>query len=272
MMTARLAYLDVADYLREQILAGKLKPGDRLPTEAELCLQYGVSRSTIREALRMLSAHRLITTSRGVGGGTQVVGLDHGDITEMLRDHITMLSRSDTSTVTELVDVRVLVEVHCARLAARNSNPERAAKLRSAIPNDPQSLPAAELRRQTHHFHDILVEVAGNRMLRIVSEPLFRVMQNRPQPEGLAEDFWEQCTSEHLTISDAVTAGDADAAAEAMRRHLENLRARGAWSFGLEDTAALGARPEAGAVTRAQQSVGRSHASGKPSRNGSGTP
>ncbi|MBO0684496.1 MAG: winged helix-turn-helix transcriptional regulator, partial [Candidatus Dormibacteraeota bacterium] len=60
MPPSRVAYLQVADQLRERILTGKLVAGERLPSEAELCEQFGVSRSTIREALRILSSRHLL--------------------------------------------------------------------------------------------------------------------------------------------------------------------------------------------------------------------
>src|SRR5438105_3541510 len=68
----RLAFQQVADQLRELIVHGELGPGTRLPSEPELATQFLVSRSTIREALRMLSSQQLITTSRGVGGGSYI--------------------------------------------------------------------------------------------------------------------------------------------------------------------------------------------------------
>src|SRR2546427_8574550 len=100
------------------ILAGKLRAGHRLPTEAELRAQFGVGRSTIREALRMLSSERLLTTSRGVGGGSSVAHLNHDDVTEMLEVAVAVLTNSEGVSVAELLEARDLLEVPAARLAA----------------------------------------------------------------------------------------------------------------------------------------------------------
>ena len=66
------AYQTLADDLRAQIVAGRLRPGERLPTEPQLCARFGLSRSTVREALRLLASQHLIVTTRGVTGGSFV--------------------------------------------------------------------------------------------------------------------------------------------------------------------------------------------------------
>src|SRR5437773_12556446 len=68
----REAFGQVADQLRDLIASGALLPGQRLPTEVELGAEFGVSRATVREALRLLAAHNLIRTAKGVGGGSYV--------------------------------------------------------------------------------------------------------------------------------------------------------------------------------------------------------
>src|SRR5262245_36778413 len=66
----RPAYLQVSEQLRELVLSGWLKAGERLPSEPELAAQFGTSRSTVREAIRILAADGLLTTVRGVNGGS----------------------------------------------------------------------------------------------------------------------------------------------------------------------------------------------------------
>lgn len=67
------AYAVLAGHLRSRILSGELQPGERLPGEAELTAEFGVGRSTIREALRSLASQNLIETTRGVTGGASVM-------------------------------------------------------------------------------------------------------------------------------------------------------------------------------------------------------
>lgn len=221
----RVAYLEVANRLRDQILAGELSAGDRLPTEAELCERFGVSRSTIREALRMLSSQRLVTTSRGVGGGSSVAAIRHDDVTEMLRDSIVLLGHTQGATVAELLEARELLEVPAARLAAARRSEEQLERLRASLPRSLKSVDIRQIFEVNRSFHDILLESAGNRLLRVVTEPLFSVMQTRFLRDRAGLDFWERVMREHATILEAVEAGDPERAGREMAHHLVHLRA-----------------------------------------------
>src|SRR4051794_41929928 len=74
----------LADELRADITSGRLQPGERLPPEPELCVRTGVSRSTVREALRLLASQHLIVTTRGVTGGSFVAHPDAEQLSEAL--------------------------------------------------------------------------------------------------------------------------------------------------------------------------------------------
>lgn len=220
----RVAYLEVATRLRDQILAGELLAGDRLPTEAELCERFGVSRSTIREALRMLSSQRLVTTSRGVNGGSSVAAIRANDVTEMLRDSIVLLAQTEGATVAELLEARELLEVPAARLAAQRRSDEHLALLRGTIPDSLDNVDIRQIFEVNRSFHDVLLESAGNRLLRVVTEPLFSVMQTRFLRDRASMDFWRRVMREHAEILKAVEAGDAERAGSEMARHLVHLR------------------------------------------------
>jgi GntR family transcriptional regulator, transcriptional repressor for pyruvate dehydrogenase complex len=218
---SRIAYLEVADKLREQILTGKLVAGARLPSEAELCEQFGVSRSTIREALRMLSSRHLLTTSRGVGGGSQVAHIDHDDVSQLLQDFIVLLTQSAGVSLAELMEARDLLEVPAARLAAGRRTDEQLAELRAAIPHSPDLRDIFELNRRFHH---VLLQVAGNRLLTIVTEPMFYVMQTRFLSHRATMASWERIREDHAAILVAVEAGDGERAGDEMAAHLVRLR------------------------------------------------
>ena len=224
-MSTRLAYVDIAEQLRGQILTGQLKQGDQLPTEAELCDDFQVSRSTVREALRMLSAERFVTTSRGVGGGTHVVPIEHDDVTAMLRDQIILLSRSEGCTLEELMEVRRLLEGKAVRLAARQRTPEQVELLRGTIPATGEELSRLDLRARMLSFHAVVLQLAGNRLLRIVTEPIFQVMQTENLKGDVPADFWPRCNADHAGIFEAVVAGDEEQAARLMNAHLDELLA-----------------------------------------------
>jgi GntR family transcriptional regulator, transcriptional repressor for pyruvate dehydrogenase complex len=95
-MSAKEAYVEVADRLRTMILETELRAGDRLPSEMALAEQFAVGRSTIREALRILASQNLLVTSRGVTGGTSIAELKPSDVADALRDHLTLLTATSS--------------------------------------------------------------------------------------------------------------------------------------------------------------------------------
>jgi GntR family transcriptional repressor for pyruvate dehydrogenase complex len=224
MSAPRLAYEEVADRLRGMILAGKLRAGHRLPTEAELRKQFKVGRSTIREALRMLASERLLTTSRGVGGGSSVARLNHDDVTEMLEAAIAVLSHSEGVSVAELLEARELLEVPAARLAASRRTSEQLETIRKTIPASLESVPMRRIFLVNRAFHEALLDASSNRLLHAMTEPVFTVLGNRFARERAEGDFWTVVMADHRKILMAIEVGDADKAGSEMHSHLLHLR------------------------------------------------
>lgn len=217
----RTAYEQLADRLRTRILSGELAPGDRLPIEPELCEQYGVSRTTVREALRQLSSQNLIVTTRGVTGGSYVTAPEPAHISDFLAASIGMLALHEGVSVDALVEVRDLLEVPAARLAARRRTPAQLDRLRAAVAE-----PAGDEKSFEHNwrFHTELLQATGNPLLEVVAEPVFRVLQSRFVRDRAPEQFWTTVDHDHREILRAIEAADGAAAEEATRRHLEHLR------------------------------------------------
>src|SRR5436305_6163438 len=105
------AYRLLADGLREQTTSGQLRPGERLPTEPQLCARSGVSRSTVREALRLLASQHLIVTTRGVTGGSFVAEPSTTRLGDLLFTGLTMLMAAGTVNTGQWFEVRESVEV-----------------------------------------------------------------------------------------------------------------------------------------------------------------
>lgn len=223
-MSAPAAYAEVAARLREEILSGQLRVGERLPTETELCERFGVSRSTVREALRTLSSRRMVTTTRGVHGGSAVARLGHEEATEMLQESIILLTQSEGATVDEILETRDLLEVPAARFAAIRRTPEQLELLRDTIPASLEEIELDRIFEVNRSFHDVLLATAGNRMLSVVTEPMFKVMQTRFLRDRADMGFWRQVMAEHGAIFAAIEAGDPDRAGAEMAQHLAHLR------------------------------------------------
>ena len=132
----RKAYEQVADQLLSMINSGELKPGDRLPSEAELAADFGVSRTTVREALRILATRNLIHTRKGMAGGHFIVEPTVGSISEFLVANYGLLTAANTVTLEHLLQAREMIEGPAAAIAARNRDDDDLERIRTTLSDD----------------------------------------------------------------------------------------------------------------------------------------
>jgi len=217
----RKAYEQVADQLRELIVGGELAPGHRLPNEAALGVQFGVSRATVREALRVLATQSLIRTTKGATGGSFVILPTADHVSDFLSSSISLLSQTETVSLHDFLELRALLEIPAARLAARRRTPETLERLRSALP---EAAVPPERFEADRDFHSHLVLAAGNTLLSIATQPIFLVLQRNLSRVTLDPAVGRRVHADHVAVAAAVEAGDEDAAAEEMERHLAYLR------------------------------------------------
>jgi GntR family transcriptional regulator, transcriptional repressor for pyruvate dehydrogenase complex len=220
----RRAFDQVADQLREHVLAGLLSPGDRLPTEAELCERFGVSRSTIREALRVLASEGLITTRRGAGGGTFVALPQTDAMVEYLTGTLSLMAGSRAVSVAELLQARELLEVPAARMAAEHRTDVDLERLAGTILRGAARVERSRLFEVNRAFHEVILAAAPNRLLWVMTQPVFSTLQVRFLRDRATADFWDMVMADHAEILRAVEARDPEAAARSMTTHLANLR------------------------------------------------
>lgn len=218
------AYEQVADQLRALIMSGEIGAAERLPNEAALAAQFGVSRPTIREALRVLSTQALIRTTKGASGGSFVTvpSVDH--ISDFLISNLNLLSRSEDVSLDEFLEARELVEVPAARLAALRRTDDDLAALRAAIPGHPAELDTEEQFKHNKDFHSALVVASANGVLSIAAQPVFSVLQTHLKRSSLGQRFRQRVNEDHRALIATVEAGDALGAAELMHEHLAFLR------------------------------------------------
>lgn len=215
------AYQQVAERLRATILSGELSSGDRLPAEADLAEQFGVSRSTVREALRVLASRDLVHTRRGVTGGTFVSELDVAHVAGYLETTLALMSGREGLGMRDMLEAREILEVPCAELAAQRRTDVHVAALRSASSH---GSPEEGRFREHRSFHQLIVDAAQNPMLSMMTEPLFRVLQTRLIRPDLQPDAVIRVDEDHEAICSAIEAGDADLAGQLMFGHLVRLR------------------------------------------------
>jgi DNA-binding FadR family transcriptional regulator len=220
----RPAYAQVADQLRELIVRGDVTPGDRLPVESELSAMFGVSRSTVREALRTLSSMNLVSTKRGVNGGTFVVEPRAEHVGSYLEATLGLLSGADMVSIDEMLEARELLEIPAARMAATRRTEEQLSAIEQTLATTREHLDMAHVFEGHKDFHIAIMEASNNRLLEVMGGPIFSVLRTRFLRDRAPRRFWDQVADDHRNIYDAIVTGDEDLASGLMGEHLVHLR------------------------------------------------
>jgi GntR family transcriptional repressor for pyruvate dehydrogenase complex len=217
------AYQQVADQLNSRIIDGSVAAGDRLPTEVELSEIFGVSRSTVREALRVLTSRGLLRTTRGTTGGTFVARVEFDQVSDYLETSIGLMSGSPQLPVASILEARQAFEVPAAGLAALRRTDQHIDALREAVEREKRTRALQARSREHRTFHGIVLDATQNPLIGLMTEPLFRVLTSRSASE-MPSAYWRQVDADHAMITERIAEQDHDGAVDAMRRHLETVR------------------------------------------------
>ncbi len=206
---------EVALRIEETIVSGALTPGDQLPSEREISARLGVSRSVVREALGRLASLGLVRSVHG--SGTRVEAPSGRQITV---GYQRLLRQSDYRWE-DLAAVRLPLEATIASLAAERRSSAHLERLEQAQRElgDPDRSLEAHVKADLD-FHATLADASGNPLFRIVLAPMQELLIESRR-RTLGRYGAELAFGHHAKILDAVRAGDAEAAARAMREHLE---------------------------------------------------
>lgn len=159
----------IAEQLRSAIVAGQFKIGQRLPTEDELAKRFGVSRPSVREALKRLAAQNLVRARRGPSGGNFVVQPSYAELAESLSGAATLLVGMGALGIEEIIEARRTLQGSCMQLASSNVKQEHLHGIETALQRqrDPD-ISDEDFCRADVAFHRALVDATDNGMLRFV--------------------------------------------------------------------------------------------------------
>lgn len=217
--TSRL-YEQIVGQIEQSIMKGALKPGDQLPAERELALQFGVSRTAVREAVKALREKGLVEAYPGRGtfitNGTP----------PSIRQSLDRLIRADQQDGTaHLVEVREILEPEIAALAASRADEEAMASMREAISvmdaakRDPEAFIEADL-----DFHLALAEAAANPLILSLIDSIVGVLRDQRMLIFKVEGGPERGQYHHKRILEAIEHRDPQGSRDAMRAHLRQVR------------------------------------------------
>lgn len=217
---------EVVDSLGDSIREGQLKPGTKLPSEAEIMSHFGVSRTVVREAISKLQASSLVETRHGIG--TFVLApQDAGNFKIAAADFTTI------ADVISVLELRISLESETAGLAALRRTPDNLLAMKTALDAFQESIQQdSDAVPPDFQFHMEVAKATGNRhfadlmtYLGTMIIPRTRVNTTLNAPEGRLQ-YLQRVHSEHENIFRAIQKQDVEAARAAMRKHLSNSRER----------------------------------------------
>lgn len=213
----------VEERIKQAILDGELKTGERLPSESELARQFAVSRTTVREALRSLSTQSLIDKVPGANGGSFVRAVDHQALGDMLSESMRNLLSLGSIEPIEVNDVRRYLELPAVRLASEHREEADLAELREIVARQKAiSVNDIDVPRLDVDFHSAVARASRNRVLSSFVHALHeQVMPVRFL--DLSEEVGSRSVQQHLRIIRAIEEQDAAEAEAAMAEHLTYL-------------------------------------------------
>lgn len=213
----------VASAIVEEIVSLDLAAGDGLPTEAELAERFGVSRVSIREALRVLETFGVVRIKRGKNGGNEVGTID----AEALARTLALFFRIARATYRDLMDARLVIEPFMARRAAERQDAEQLEELRGLMEREAVSTAGTrEGDRLALAFHWSICGASGNPVMDALGRAIHALYGDRLAANLLYDPgCWTTARQIHQEIGGAILDGDGRRAHELMAEHMEDFRA-----------------------------------------------
>ncbi len=216
------AYKKIITHIRGKISSRALRPGDRLPPETDLARSLGVSRPTVREALKVLESQNVLRSSTGPTGGTFVEAIDGAGVASYLTDSISLLLDVDELTLEELWQAREITDVPAAELAALRRTERDMFVIEKTLEMDARKEGVAIITDIS--FHRAVAEASKNRMLSLflgsINMSLRTLAERYHIPENVLPEVKRVSQQQHRLICEAISVGDGNLAAARMRDHL----------------------------------------------------
>jgi GntR family transcriptional repressor for pyruvate dehydrogenase complex len=212
----------VAAVLRRMFIRGEIAQGTMLPPESELMERFGVSRPTLREALRVLESESLIEVQRGVHGGARVTPPQR----ETLARYAGLILEYDGVTLKDVYEARVTLETPMVVQLAKDRSPAVIAELEEIIEREETLEPGGAAVDQLTDFHAAIARLSGNQTLSVVSSMLHHIIEKanrslQPTKGTRAEQAVRRSAKTHRMLLDLIKTGEAEKAGELWKKHLQ---------------------------------------------------
>jgi DNA-binding FadR family transcriptional regulator len=220
----------IADHIRKMIIRGEVKDGDFLESQGQLIDSYAVSRPIVREAFRILEAEELISIQRGSRTGARV----HRPKPDVVARQAGLMLQAQGTTLADVEEARHAVEPWAARLVARRRSAQDVERLRKAVRGARDAIAdAARYSAAVTAFHQLVVELSGNRTLTLLITILRGILQLHEARLTARINETSSLQERRKRVLPAlrsfekligfIEAGDADGAEKHWRLHMENV-------------------------------------------------
>lgn len=222
-ITTTSAAQQIAEQIRAGILRGQLPPGHRLPSESDLAAEYAVSRGTIRETMKLLSATQLVEATRGAGGGTFVRLPEPDSAAAAMSDTLSLWFNAGSTSLGEVNAAREWIERGCLKMAVRNAQDDDLAAIRDAVEAmEAPGIGMDDMLALDIDFHVAISRAAHNAVLELAMNAVHLV---RPYSNTMLVPLLRIATiaEQHRAIYEAISAHDEAAAERAFEAHMAHL-------------------------------------------------
>jgi DNA-binding FadR family transcriptional regulator len=207
----------IAEQIRTAIITARLKEGERLPPERELAEQFGVSRVTVRDALRALETMGLVEVRVGARGGAFVTAPSGSLVAKTMSDMMMMSAVAPE----DIVEARLIVELGTVTIACVRATDEELERLRELCLEGREKLKAGTYTREhSWQFHGLLAQFAHNAAVDGLTQSFRSTLSLHPIRAREGRKAHERSVAEHLRIAGALERRDAAAARREMAHHL----------------------------------------------------
>jgi DNA-binding FadR family transcriptional regulator len=224
-VTLNRASQAIVDQIRELLLSGRLRPGERLPTERGLCERFGVSRVTVREALRILEAAGLVAIRVGARGGAYVTAPSRDLVGRDIEDYLWL---SPSVSAAEVTETRLVLELGIVPMVCARATDEDIAALFEFCDVADATMACGDYTMEmSAEFHVRVARVAHNSAIEMLLRPFHGPMlRSLRQARNAAPTMGAHGVVEHRRFVEAVRDRDLDRATDVMRAHLERTASR----------------------------------------------
>jgi len=215
-------YQRIVEQVEDALARGELKPGQRLPSERELAVQFGASRPTVREALRVLESSGLVRSRPGDPNGPEILPFSPTGLTQQM----TRLAQVEEMSIAELVSFRMILDGSANMLAARlRSEAELAAMdMTIAVMEEAIAKGFTEFSEADMAFHDSVAQASRNSLIqvcnKVVRGVVLSLISDKVTRSRNSKALMRESLLHHREVLEAIRVGDGPAAARISRQNL----------------------------------------------------